>query len=109
MTKPSRTAVRKARLHRLFKEQKERDQYLKVLKITGIEVLFRYGGHEIGFRYEKGRVTRDGFTYRYLSDEDWVFLFRLAEELMQAAFAGYKKATMSGSPPSKVRQLSFRF
>jgi len=109
MRKPSPEAVKKARRVRLFTEQKERDQYLKVLKITGAEVLFRYGGYEIGFLHQEGRVTRNNQSYRYLSDEDWVFLFKLAEELMAAAVAGYKKSKNSPAPDIDTRQKTFRF
>jgi len=109
MRKPSKEATRKARLNRLFKEQKERDGYLKILKITGSEVVFRYGNYEIGFLSQEGRVTRDGRSYTYLAPEDWVFLFSLAQELMSAAIAGYKKNKQTVGKTIDTRQESFQF
>ncbi len=102
---PSKAAVKKARLNRLFKEQKERDGYLDFIKATGSEVLFRYGGHLIHFTLREGRVTRGPETHIHLGDEDYVFLFSLAGKIMKMVQAGYKKnEDKAPKPPLDTRQ-----
>lgn len=89
--KPSAEATKKARKHRLFLEYQEDSQYLKILLATGYRVVYSYAGHEIDFTMKEGVITRGKVSNEYLSQEDWVFLFKHAEELMNAVFAGYKK------------------
>lgn len=91
IVKPSAEATRRARRHRLFLEYQDESQYLKVLLATGFRVVYSYAGHEIDFTMKEGVITRGKVNDQYLSQEDWVFLFKHAEELMKAVFAGYKR------------------
>lgn len=98
-TMTSQRAVRRARRTELFKRYRHDREHLKILSVTGTTVVFRYGGYTIDFEFRDGRVTRGPQTSRYLSEEDWVFLFSLASDLMQAAMAGYKKNNVGRNTP----------
>lgn len=86
----SAESTRKARLHRLFQEYQDDNQYIRIDLVTGNKVIFSYAGYKIDFIRHEGQITRGDASSRYLSQEDWVFLFKLAEELMNAVISGYK-------------------
>ncbi|PCI28246.1 hypothetical protein COB52_03955 [Candidatus Kaiserbacteria bacterium] len=106
--RPSKKAVRRARLSLQFKRLREDRQCFRVLKVSAKVVEFFFGGHTIRFEYDKGRVARIGGDYRYLGVEDYAALYILAEMLMMAALAGYKKkARKKEAKKKKKKQLSF--
>ncbi len=88
MSKKVPEKVRKARLRRLVQQYRAERDSLRILSVTASEVIFRFAGDEIDFVYRNGQMTRGPASYRYLSADDWAFLFTLAEELTQAAFNG---------------------
>lgn len=95
--KPSKEAVRKARLHKLVNEYQEESRYLCILSISSSEVIFIYGGHKIEFIKQEGKITRDKVNTEHLTFEDWTFLFKLAEELMEACLVGSRRKKRKSS------------
>ncbi len=106
--RPSKKAVRRARLSLQFNRLKEDRECFRVLKVSAQVVEFFFGGHTIRFEYHLGRVARIGGDNVYLGVEDYAALYILAEMLMAAAFAGYKKkAKKKKAKKKKKQQLSF--
>ena len=107
MTSPSKTSVRKARLAAAFHNCKRDREYCRPLLITPQSVVFRYGGYEVKFVYDTGRICRveSETHFPYLQEEDYVILRTLAGDLMQAAFNGVKKPKKNKSSDQFEMQL----
>lgn len=80
-----------ARSTRLYQEilGSERPDYLKILVATGEEVTLRLGDFEHHFEMFFSQARRVPGS-RFLYFEDFAFLVVLAEEVMEAVFAGYR-------------------
>lgn len=112
--KPSKGAVRKARLAAAYRQHRQGREYFRPVMITGQKVDFRYGGYLIQFVWEAGRILRVGTdSYPYLQPEDFALLHSEAAVLMEAAKNGYKKNNGPKEDPlTKVHnhtQLQFIF
>lgn len=80
----------KQRRRRLLLEYRNERRQFKIKLITGRLVIFEYRGVEVDFEYREGLVTRGCLRSQFLTEDDWAFLFTLAEELMRACLEGYK-------------------
>jgi hypothetical protein len=78
------------RQRRLLREYRNERRQCKVKLITGRLVIFEFRGIEVDFEYRDGLVIRGSLRSQFLREDDWAFLFTLAEELMRACFEGYK-------------------
>ncbi len=109
MATPSKHAVRKARLALAFQNCKREREYCRPIFITPKKVIIRYGGYDVVFVYETGRVCRTGSNdhYPYLEPEDYANLSLLAGDLMQAAFNGVRKDKKVSKSTTEPVQLEF--
>jgi len=97
--------VRKARLAIAFQNCKKEREYCRAIEITPNQVTIRYGGCDVIFKMDKGRLARIGSdtAYPYLEEEDYAMLFTLARDLMSANLRGIKEAQkQSGKKKPKV-------
>ena len=82
----------KTRIALAYRNERELRSSYRVLEITPSYVLFFFSGYRIRFEYCEGRVMRNGEDYPYLQPEDYVFMFKEAEMLMDANVRGLNSA-----------------
>jgi len=80
--KPSAESVRQARLHPLHRLFSKPNKHLKILYFNSFEVALLFGGNEIIFHNENGRITRNIGNGPFLTTEDFDVLHNLAANLM---------------------------
>ena len=108
----SEKALHKARVALAFRTEREARSSFRVLEITPAYVIFFFSGYLIRFEYHQGKVVRNGADYAYLQPEDYAFMFKEAEMLMDANVCGLnsaKEKTAQKKVASKQLQLVLPF
>ena len=84
----SEKTVHKTRVALAFRTERELRSLYRVLEITPAHVLFFFSGYRIRYEYYQGYLVRKGEDYPYLSADDYAFMFKEAEMLMNANIRG---------------------
>ena len=117
MRRPTQKQLNWARWRGERHENMRAQKNLRILVTQPNYVIFRYLGDEVQFEYYENQVVMRGKDFPWMPPEDHAYLYSLADELMKAAFAGFRAAQIAkgqkiktaASPATDLRQTSFRF
>jgi hypothetical protein len=112
---PSSSTTKKAQLRAKRLQHMREMQYCKPISISPNVVTFTYAGYEIVFAEKNGHLARvhtAGYTYPFLNEEDFAWMYAEAAILMKATRTAINKTrTHKAKAAAKIvqdTQLTFR-